>query len=199
MLAALLDEAASLYTTTRLGYRDSMLRVGELLHQYLLESLNAGNLSRETATANACAALDVTRGKVNELVRISQTVKLLGEPGNLSYSALRAFRCYVHRRRGKKLVGPQREVWQVRQGAHSKAKAFYSEAVTGNFTSKQVLARVRVSKRRKPKTKNVDLNLRVAVRLGTSRDAASLILQLVQEAKEPAVVAKLVKDGLPVC
>jgi hypothetical protein len=109
--AALLDEAASLYATSRAGYRDAMIRVGDLLRRYVTARLREGdslneagrariNLRRAACTADAAFSLATSRNKVNELMRISAAVELLagsGGVGGLSYTSLRYFRVAIER------------------------------------------------------------------------------------------------------
>lgn len=109
-----LDGIVTLWTSARKGYAREMIEVGNLLRQYLVDLLRAGegmteeqrmkaNIRREVYTQAAATRLGVIRQKINELIRTSAVVELLsdkGYTGNLSYGAIRWFRALIQRRRG---------------------------------------------------------------------------------------------------
>lgn len=139
--AEILDEAAALWASSRKRYRDETLRVGRLLHDYVLAWLreaealpqdvrNAKKLSREYATKTAADRLGVTGARINSTIHHAMIVVLLsndGDCGGLSLSAVRYFRVLVRRRRCKltdaranpsderpdRIAPSGREVWEV--------------------------------------------------------------------------------------
>ncbi len=113
-ITALVVEAATLWSTTRRGYKEGMLRVGHLLHRYVLGRLAQGDgmseanrimagAVRQGATADAAARLGISVFAVNNLIRAWAAVDLFsdgGETGGLAHSCLRVFGASV-RRAGK--------------------------------------------------------------------------------------------------
>lgn len=151
------------WLTSRANYRDSMLRIGRLLHEYILQGLQEGDqlgedqrieqgISRRRLVERAEERLKAPRGKVNELVCAAMGVELLwGDKPleGMSYSCLRYLylviergrltKEVVHRRKGEVREGTRlpsdRERWQVRKGMEKEARQIFRTAIREAWTS----------------------------------------------------------------
>ncbi len=166
--ATILDEVAGLWFGSRAAYRDALLRVGDLLQEFLLaKAVEAAGLSskamvcaercREDAVTEAATRLKAMRNRVYALVATSQAVALLSGGlgvGQLSYSALTAFKHVVARlgalpgskdfRRGYRRPEDTleyrlaREVWSVKPGLGYDPRELFGRAVAEGWTTTAV-------------------------------------------------------------
>lgn len=163
----ILEQAAGIYLAAGKQYRDAMLQVGRLLHEYVLARLREGDLlneaerreagaTRSRAVLDAARRLGVRAGRVNELIRTAMAEQLLGEgrgAGDLSYASVRHFGVLVARRRhkevrrsraGKAARRPDqpepsdREVWVAREIKHGDPKALFRKHVEAGSLAKDI-------------------------------------------------------------
>jgi hypothetical protein len=146
---ALLQEASSLFSVSRKDYRNAMLRVGGLLHRFILARVSEGkgmtnygrigkNCCRYRAVEEAAARLDVSKRRICELIHTNRMVELLGngDPvGNLSWHTLRLFNVFVQRpsvRQGDR-DQTKREQWVLRDKIGEKGRDLFLKAVSGEI------------------------------------------------------------------
>lgn len=136
---SLLTKAAALYKRAEMDYRDNLLSVGRLLHEFVFTSLRATDgrwrqhrpVTREGLMAEAAKKLDVRLHRVTELIIPAMTVDLLsgkGGYGNLGIRSLLRFGVLIHRpQRGTETtqaslyenVGDQTRIQRIRSSAVS--------------------------------------------------------------------------------
>lgn len=152
----LLEQAKALYLSGVAAYRDALLDVGRLLHQFVLARLEEGDglseesrfkarLTRRAVVETAATALGVNRQRVNNLIVTAMAADLLGGGivGDMGIQAIYRFRVYVRRRHGLRGVDAGRrngppvsdmERWEIKPGFEKKAKAEFERAVTQGYT-----------------------------------------------------------------
>lgn len=145
------------------AYRDGMVRVGELLHEFVLAYLRQGDgrcdsyrsqqgISRRMAIQMAATALVVRPKLVRDWIAISQVKQLLapeGQLGSLSYAALRGcrplvMRCILERRHGTKAMSGSsawvvsaRETWLVKPPEQA-TRQLFQQILTENWGYVQI-------------------------------------------------------------
>jgi hypothetical protein len=173
--AEILDEAASVWATSRAAYARAAVTVGGLLHRYVLACLGAAagmneaercaaGLTRQKITQDAADRLGITRSRVNELCRIWAAADLLasrdatGNPelGALTFASLRCFSCCVRRSRGKHRLRRSRtgdgaeavalESWSVRPDCIDWAQHTFRTAALEGWQKEQVRSELNLRK-----------------------------------------------------
>lgn len=167
----LLERIDTLWAQTRTQYRDRMLRIGKMLHEYVLLRLKEGDLlgcverarkgiTRSCIVETLASRLNTGAPKINEVIRAAMGVELLSKDGNigdLSYSCFRYLyliierkyipREQIHRRVGNVTPGAippsSREQWRIRPGMEQKARALFAKAVEGSWKASKFLEEFR--------------------------------------------------------
>ena len=147
--AELLEKASLLWANCRKQFRDGMLEVGRLLHQFIVARISEATSTealriqqgktRKGATAAAAKKLGVEVPRINDLIVTAMAADLLsgGELGNLSWSEVRCFRLTICRNRGgiarskrdggKPVIAT--ETWLVRDGLEVSAPQLFHRVV----------------------------------------------------------------------
>jgi len=168
----ILDQAADLFRESSANYRDKILSVGRMIHEYILAKLERGRLVNEekrlltgcarNKIVSACAnRLEITRARMNELIVDAMVVDLLGGGlplGNLSHGSIHRFRVFIRRLNGEKqlpgrskpgkragdAVVSGREKWVIKEGFRETAPELFSLAVLEGWTQWEALKRVKI-------------------------------------------------------
>lgn len=213
----LLREAVDLYFASQVAQRDVYLRVGRLLHEYVLAALTEGaNLpeakrpTRERLVAVAADRLNCTVNRANDLIHVGQVAELLLDPGDdlkgLSWSCLRAFRRFVARVRlsrhevsrtpGDCKKAPQeRERWEA-AGNREHARRLILRCAREGCNAAQCATRAG-NRQRGPSALDLDLDedagkirgvTQESARVASPRDLADLLAQAILESCDPKMV-----------
>lgn len=219
---SLLDQAVAVWTASRIASRDARLAVGGLVAGFIEANLahtpgmnwrdrKAGGLSRSALIVVAARRLRVCPSGLRELLCVRAVVDLLsdgGHVGNLSYSALRAMWSLVERpsgavsltRQGGGLSAAEKASWRIK-GDALEAKAFFRKAVAEDWACDEVKSalhrRARGEAPKKEPTHDLPpgTDLFALARMGTAKDVADLVLQLIRASPEAGVVWGLVEHG----
>lgn len=153
----ILADAVCMWTGARKHYRDSLIYVGQRLHQYVLARLREGlgknerdrllvGASRQQSTLLAAKALNCHVHKIGELIRAAAVVDVFGAPGKMSYTAVEWWRLCIRRKsRGKPMKRNRKaqsstaggkdyypieyaETWEVHEDCKEWASATYKLA-----------------------------------------------------------------------
>lgn len=158
----LLTRAVELWTSTRRQYRDGLLEVGQLLHEFILSRLIEGDGKNEAqraligscrrrAVRDAAVTLSTSVYRINELVRVAAVVDLLsdGDCGGLSYSAIREFQRVIRRvGKGKETrrnlrdstwESSSRETWEVWPELAKEAPDLFRRSVDGKWKTNNIV------------------------------------------------------------
>lgn len=217
----ILAAARAAWFASRSASRDSQLTVGRLLRRYILariaetdgmneaDRVASGN-SREDAISAISLALSVTRSRVNQLIHLSAVVDLLSDGGNvgeLSYSAIRAMRSLVRRRRGKivrsrkrkdrPFLPSSREEWVIAGGADAADDAIriFRRAVDEGLSVAEIQPMLSATSSKRPPArrcfpsdKPVSFDLHAIARTASPRDFAEMLIEAVAAAADPEAV-----------
>lgn len=161
----LLNQIHNEWATGRASHRDSRVRVGRMIREYigacLMEAAGLNEHDRRLVkTSNRSDAVQALRQKlkishtmVNELIRVSAVVDLLcpdRDLGTASYTSLRILRAFIHRpNRGKQIQRGRHkhddeiepadiEVWTVRKGYEKKGKELAARMIDEEWDSNRV-------------------------------------------------------------
>ncbi len=209
----LLNEIESVWFSGRRAYRDSLLRVGDLLHAYLLASEPT---PREDAVKAAVKRLRFTNKRIHHLIHVSQAVSLLGagrDLANVSYAALCEFKKCVHRPTGNQ--------WILRDLGDLDPLPLFVTAIETPWTvpeARKALKAAKSSKDRqfgvappsgrsndRPCRSGLPVDVLALARRGNPKDIADLVEQLVAGAPDARALAELItaklailiKEGVP--
>jgi hypothetical protein len=162
-LDAILEEVANAYHGSNTQYRDTMLRAGRLLHNFVLGYLQqadgmeersriANRFSRAEALKIAAARLSCTTVDVNRFLAVAMTAELLsdnGDVGKLTFAGIAFFWRFVHRKTGKRgqtgsFPGRQEipisflEKWEIKPEFRDKAVALFRHAVATSMKTEEI-------------------------------------------------------------
>lgn len=176
----LLDKVEQIYRAAVSNYRDEMLRVGQLLHDYILASAEeAGPLSfkgrlkvgacREFWTKAAATRLGASPDWINKAIRASAAVSLvLGDDpdlGSISYATVRVMGAVVVRPSGHiqrdpnyladgEITFAEKETWEFHPAlGEAKAKALYTRCIREGWGRNKASDEVRELSRKRGRTK----------------------------------------------
>lgn len=148
---SLLTKAAALYKRAEMDYRDNLLSVGRLLHEFVFTSLRATDgrwrqhrpVTREGLMAEAAKKLDVRLHRVTELIIPAMTVDLLsgkGGYGNLGIRSLLRFGVLIHRpQRGTETTQASLyETWEIKPEYNESGPALFRRAVAECWSMERV-------------------------------------------------------------
>jgi predicted fused transcriptional regulator/phosphomethylpyrimidine kinase len=214
----LLRQAKAVWALSKIASRDAKIEVGGLLKRHLLERLKqverlsekqrrVRRANREWIIRHAAANVGMPVNRVYDLIRLAATVELLadgGQVGQLSYSSLRLFRVLVRRPVGelkRSSNGPgmtpvEKEQWEVVPPIQ-KSRAIFAMAVAGGYDEAGVRiilprrAAGRVEERSAPKPAPIQ-----AARLGSPRDVAEMILDMIRGNEDADAVMRILETEL---
>ncbi len=146
--SSILEEAKKLYHSGRESYRDALLGVGRLFHEYILARLVEGeghsNRQRRRSTAarrrlavtDLLAGMNIRRGRYQILLGAAMVVDVLAEGdmrrlGNLGQVAISRFARFLHR--GQE-ANNAAEDWTVKPGAEVKARELLARAAADTWS-----------------------------------------------------------------
>ena len=159
----ILEEAKTLYQAGQQNWRDTRIRVGWLLHQYILSQMQEldgltklqlrGKPTRTKVIKSIAETLGTTRRRVSWMVATAMVVNLLadsGQIGGLCYNAILRFQVFIQRKGmpfGRKMATPITtyslvEEWQVKEKYAETGLALFRQAVAGDWTEEKVFAEV---------------------------------------------------------
>lgn len=226
---SILLEAVEVWKTAKQEYRDAALRVGRLLSDYVIARLQEAddlpevdrinrNLTRERSIEDAAGRLHIKVPQANMMLRIAKVVELFGDPGELSYSTIRAFVVLIQRKkcvvaRGRKTkkgqVKPsESEQWEIKPTTGSDPLELYKRAVTEGwdsvYTKEIITGEVGVKRHagRPPKAKPAR---RKAESVRSSRPHKELVgerlptLTSISEKADPRDVADMILEIISAC
>lgn len=152
----ILNRVEALWRSSNAAYRDALLEVGRLLHDFILvyleenydrtRKLNDGQGWRDVAVALCASRLNITARRVNHLVMAAMAVQLLsenGDVGNLPWDTIRRMGRLVCRNSlgGRPLRKGETpaifENWSIKDEFKDTAKTHFQVAVRENWTIKQ--------------------------------------------------------------
>ena len=206
----ILDKAAQVWVASRTDYRDAMLRVGRLLHEYVLARLNEG-ARRMHATREVAERLKIRVLQVNMLMCAEKAVELLGagDAGELPWSGIKEFRITVQRdreKRGRRDRSPGQESWVV---VVPEAAELFRRAASEGWDVLKIRHAVRTICGKQTKDYSAPhgyqgkagagpaSDLLIVAKVGTARDLTDLLLQAARSANDPLAVVELLRAGLP--
>lgn len=168
--ARLLERISAEWCTTHQQYRDSKIKIGRLIREYIRQSLievdGLNEIERRksvSGTRNQCVncvkrKLNISNSLVNDLIRVSAVVDLLcpdTDLAKLSYASLRFMRVFVYRpnmgktiRRGKKelkdgeVEPSEMELWLVRECYRRYALPIIHQGISGQWTSNRIMKEI---------------------------------------------------------
>jgi hypothetical protein len=165
----ILNEAVRVWNISKLEHRDASIRIGRLLIDYIIACLKetdgkpeadriSSMLTREAFMENAAERLEMKLSHAWDKVRIARVVELLGDPGTLSSSSLRAFAVLVRRKplkvvRGRKInanrsevLPSESEVWEIKPDTVGRdPRDLYKQAVEEVWGSVQIREAIKSS------------------------------------------------------
>jgi hypothetical protein len=156
----LLAKAKAVFQKGRANYRDALLEVGGLLHEFILARLKSGDqlgadrrrrakIVRRLIVKEAAESLAVSYKKIHHLIWATQIARLLGRGGlgELGHAAIGNFRrlirrCSVGRRNYGKGRISEAESFRVRAGFEESGVALFQQAVAENWGQKRAAEEV---------------------------------------------------------
>ena len=175
----ILERAANLYRAAAANYRDALLQVGQLLHEFILENLEIGQrmnkeernrlgLNRGKLVLRCAIRLHTQVCNIHRYIMTAMVVKLLSdgmELGSFGHDAIRRFSVFIRRQRCQRDDQPvtDRERWVIREGFEESAKALFRRAVKEGWGEDRVskegrkcfpLADRATNRRGRPKTES---------------------------------------------
>jgi hypothetical protein len=214
----LLERARQLFHSAEAAYRDSLLQVGRILHEFVLAYLHEsdGGVSKRTrrqAIFTIMGRLGVSHNKVNYLISAAMVVELLsegGDIGGLGWNPIARFSRFIQRNRigqdayqmRKNGLLPSAEEWVVKPKFDGAAQDLFRRAVRENLTTAAARAfvlqldgrtdngREARSRVRMTRERQEALDvLRSMATAGNPRDVAEVIFEAVKESEDPRILA----------
>ncbi len=159
----LLETARSILSSAEASYRDALLRLGGVLHEFVVTFMLQGDqvpavrrdaFTREKAIRAAADGLRQPMPRISSLIATAMTVPLLSDGGNvgaLCWNAIQRFACLVRRRRPDRDIGfrPGRnglslaasEEWVVKEEFEGRAQEVFRRAVADGVSNTEAKAR----------------------------------------------------------
>jgi hypothetical protein len=153
--AQILEQARELYRQGIANHRDCLLKVGELLHKFVLEKLRESEQStynvrirlkqtREAFIHQAADSLQTDIQDIGRLIGASMVAELLAPPeglGAIPWATIHRFCRFVCRHRMSKgewvsfrvgipVIPSQQETWMIKEGFEESAKELFARAVS---------------------------------------------------------------------
>lgn len=208
----ILEQISKEWRAVLYRHRDESLKIGRLLHRYLMQGLQE-KIARAKLVKQAAARIAAGTSAIQRMVGAAMVVELLAENravGTLPFETLRAFIMVIERQRGtreERAAFTEREVWQIKP-QFPNARELFQAAVAERWECKKTWETlkdlagknhspsVRLHKRKdrgsadEPPARSVPQPVHEAVRHCGPRDAAELLYATIMANDDPAAVAR---------
>lgn len=160
----ILESLSAIWAQSRSDYRDSRIRCGRLIREYISQRLREvedlpeyrRGISRQGAIEEVQSRLGIRKALANELIRVSAVVDLFwGQnplPATVSYSTLRPFQTLVRRPNGKArrttkvadgtISLSEKESWHPKKEYAVESARIFKSMVANYWNSKRVIGEI---------------------------------------------------------
>jgi len=214
----LLTQAEAIWRSAERNYRDSLLQVGRLLHEFIVEQLRCGDgvkkrqrlkagFTREVAIKKCAAQLGIPTVKVMAMIRIAMTADLLGQDGfgAMGWTHLHYLAAFVERvklnKKGESTPLSATESWRIKPEYDGTAQDVFRRVREEKLSQRQTFQLIGDTikwPRRPINSKRIaiveqhagarDL-LESISKVSSPRDLAEILFEAIETADDPKAVA----------
>lgn len=208
------------YRRAEATHRDELLRVGKLLHEFVLAYLREGDgkrerarlacaITRDTAIKIAAEEVGIPAKRVRILIAAAMTAELLapeGGTGELGHNAIYSFSRFVRRRPGVRKEDREEvsgsETWEIKPDFQDRAALTFARAVKENWSQDRArLETMNLFRNTLPSASHwkgeedreeerPTLDLAAIAPHASTGDLAESLFEIVRKAEDPLAVAE---------